>query len=80
MSKVDALRALREAKYARAAAPTATSRRPAAPAPERTPPTRIEAEAVVGGDALCGHRNMGGRTCTREADHLKAGTKNHRYS
>jgi hypothetical protein len=28
---------------------------------------------------LCGHRNMGGRSCTRELDHVKQGTKNHRY-
>lgn len=58
MSKVDAMRALREARHAAAAkggGPTA--------------PT----------EALCGHRNMGGRSCTRELDHVKNGTKNHRY-
>jgi hypothetical protein len=26
---------------------------------------------------LCGHRNMGGRTCTREAGHA---AKSHRYA
>ena len=28
-------------------------------------------------EALCGHRNMSGRTCTREAGHA---AKSHRYS
>ncbi|MCW2777220.1 MAG: hypothetical protein JWN17_945 [Frankiales bacterium] len=30
-------------------------------------------------EELCGHKNMGGRSCTRERDHQKTGTKNHRY-
>lgn len=80
MSKVDAMRALREARYAAAAkgpaAPTvarpSTQARPA-PAKARA----VEQPASDG--ALCGHRNMGGRSCTRELDHVKNGTKNHRY-
>lgn len=83
MSKVDALRALREARYARlaAAAPpqaVSTPRRPAAPRPPAAPQEhRAEATAA---EVTCGHRNMSGRACTREADHAKAGTRNHRYA
>jgi hypothetical protein len=95
-SKMDGLRAMREAKYAANAkrgaagagsgtpsaarksppvapeAPQATAR-PAAPAPVPTP----EDAPAEGTEALCGHRNMGGRTCTREAGHA---AKSHRYS
>ena len=69
MSKMDALRAMREARYAERAA-----RAPAPePAADKQPPT-----APVAADALpCGHRNMGGRTCTREQGHA---AKSHRYS
>ena len=76
MSKVDAMRALREARF---------STRPAAPTRQRvavqaTPPARVEkVEQEPAAEGLCGHRNMGGKSCTREADHQKAGTKNHRY-
>ncbi len=86
MSKMDGLRAMREAKYAeaakRASKPTAAPRmskpavsdatdapRPVA-APEASAPTEQSAQ-------LCGHRNMGGRTCTREHGHA---AKSHRYS
>ncbi len=76
MSKVDAMRALREARHATAAkAPAAV--RPstqARPAPRKEQPVPVQAD-----EGLCGHRNMGGRSCTREADHVKNGTKNHRY-
>jgi hypothetical protein len=79
MSKVDAMRALREARHAAAAkgAPTA----PAAPRPstQARPAPRAATVGVPSPDALCGHRNMGGRSCTRELDHVKNGTKNHRY-
>ena len=86
MSKVDALRALREAKYAAAtaavtaaatAAATKAPARPAAAPVKRTPVALPVADAPEG---VCGHRNMGGKTCTREADHQRGGTKNHRYS
>ena len=76
MSKVDAMRALREARHAAAA------QAPAAPRPstQARPALRKEAAAPVEADTgLCGHRNMGGRSCTREADHVQAGTKKHRY-
>ena len=83
MSKVDAMRALREARHAAAskAAPAPrVAARAAAPAAARVSasPATPAAEAAPA-EALCGHRNMGGRSCTREADHVKNGTKNHRY-
>ena len=76
MSKMDNLRAMREARYeqsaARAARPTTRAVRPAHPAAELPP---AEPERVT--EQLCGHRNMGGRTCTRELGHA---AKSHRYS
>lgn len=79
MSKVDAMRALREARYAAASkgAPAATPRpsTQARPAPSKAATT----VAPAADGALCGHRNMGGKSCTRELDHVKNGTKNHRY-
>ncbi|WP_148615669.1 hypothetical protein [Nocardioides rubriscoriae] len=88
MSKTDELRAMREAKYARARA--ATGRAPLTPnAPATTPPVApaaakaakpakpADATAEPATDALCGHRNMSGRTCTREQGHA---AKSHRYS
>lgn len=78
MSKVDAMRALREARRTAASTEPAprVAARAAAPA-ER--PAAAAAEAPAVDEGLCGHRNMGGRSCTREADHVKNGTKNHRY-
>ncbi len=91
MSKMDNLRAMREAKYAdaqkRAAgapAKPAAARAPVAPtakAPAKAagdPLGTAAAEAEVGDtEELCGHRNMSGRTCTRERGHS---AKSHRYS
>ena len=89
MSKVDALRALREAKYAadRAAAPAgpvrktavarpaaATTGKPARSSKTSSPPAALEATET---EARCGHRNMGGKSCTRPENHSE---KNHRYS
>ena len=80
MSKMDGLRAMREARYAERAARAAT---PAAPpraartAPEPAEAEKPPAEPVTADDLLCGHRNMGGRTCTREQGHA---AKSHRYS
>lgn len=89
MSKVDAMRALREAKHARggalpdspgaartspgAARPRATAAGSAAPAPATGTASEPEPTAV---DELCGHRNMGGKSCSRPAGHTE---KNHRY-
>jgi hypothetical protein len=64
MSKVDAMRALREAKYARGGK---------LPDPTGGPRTT----AVTDDGALCGHRNMGGKSCSRPAGH---GEKSHRYA
>jgi hypothetical protein len=84
MSKTDELRAMREAKYARAAAarggqPQARPKpAPVAPEPAKKAPAADQAatgEAET--DGLCGHRSMNGRTCTREAGHA---AKSHRYS
>jgi hypothetical protein len=78
MSKTDELRAMREAKYARAAALRGAT--PQAK-PQAAPRTKPEAEAspapVEADTGLCGHRSMNGRTCTREAGHA---AKSHRYS
>lgn len=89
MSKMDNLRAMREAKYAaaqkRAAAAPVTSAvsppvAPASPAEVRSVPADSEdtnAPGAADRDELCGHRNMSGRTCTRERGHA---AKSHRYS
>ncbi len=95
MSKMDALRAMREARYeqsrARAADPGAkpvTRSATKAPAPAKTAakttskaaPKAASKVAKPDGEtveALCGHRNMSGRTCTREQGHA---AKSHRYS
>ena len=80
MSKMDALRAMREANYAanqaRANIPTSPRPKPA-PAKPSTAPAAEATEATEPGDDLCGHRNMSGRTCTREKGHS---AKSHRYS
>jgi hypothetical protein len=87
MSKLDAQRAMREAKYARdsASGPTrrqaaaAASGKPVEPAarPSRpAAPARPQAAAARATD-MCGHRSMNGRSCTREAGHDE---KSHRYS
>ena len=83
MSKMDNLRAMREAKYAAAqkqaaGAKPAATRAPVAP-PAAAPKRAAEpvAEAAADTEELCGHRNMSGRTCTRERGHA---AKSHRYS
>ena len=91
MSKMDNLRAMREAKYADAQkravgapAKPAAARAPVAPsakAPAKAagdPLGKAAADAEVADtEELCGHRNMSGRTCTRERGHS---AKSHRYS
>ena len=79
MSKLDAVRALREARFnqdqARAGKPASRPKNVAAKAtkqPAVAPPVEGEDD-----EALCGHRNMSGKTCTRERGHA---AKNHRYS
>jgi hypothetical protein len=84
MSKMDGLRAMREARYARDQArgsqtPAKAAPRPVAPQPPREPAgeTAAATEAAAPDEELCGHRNMSGRTCTRERGHA---AKSHRYS
>ncbi len=90
MSKMDNLRAMREAKFAANAKRTAPAKGDAGPTKKAAPvappaakkpsaaPTAPPAEATGETEtALCGHRNMSGRTCTREAGHA---AKSHRYS
>lgn len=88
MSKMDDLRAMREARYKQAVERAAAARSQTAPkaakprvpvAPEPSPEVKAEVEPAAGEPdvELCGHRNMSGRTCTREKGHA---AKSHRYS
>jgi hypothetical protein len=91
MSKMDAMRAMREARYEAAqagatkATPKAGAAKPtvkAAAAP-KTPrqaakrAAKAEVASDPAPDGLCGHRAISGRTCTREKGHA---AKSHRYS
>ena len=84
MSKMDNLRAMREARYAEAQKRSAAApAKPAVKAPV-APPAATKKKVAAEPDAepastedLCGHRNMSGRTCTRESGHA---AKSHRYS
>jgi hypothetical protein len=82
MSKMDALRAMREARYAEMTARTAASPAkkkavaPVAPGAAKKAAVK-EAPVQDATEELCGHRNMSGRTCTREQGHS---AKSHRYS
>lgn len=81
MSKMDGLRAMREARYAQLAAretkpiapPTATARPAPKPVEAKSPAANPEPLEAL----LCGHRAISGRTCTREQGHA---AKSHRYS
>ena len=80
MSKMDALRAMREARYEAAKAGTRTATPKVQPKVQpatrpTTPRTGVEQDEAPSG--LCGHRSMNGRTCTREHGHA---AKSHRYS
>ena len=89
MSKMDNLRAMREAKYAEAQKrATSAPARPKAAAPVAPPAPAAKKAATSAAqpeveseqsatEELCGHRNMSGRTCTRERGHS---AKSHRYS
>lgn len=80
MSKMDAMRAMREARYEQRAAGGAERpavRKPVSqPSPKAAPPAEPPAAAGAQ-EQLCGHRSMNGRTCTREHGHA---AKSHRYS
>ena len=89
MSKMDDLRAMREARHAEATKRTA----PARPSlrlvdPSAAPSKAAGDEAPTGthglapvpdppAPALCGHRAISGKSCTRELGHA---AKSHRYS
>jgi hypothetical protein len=94
MSKMDALRAMREARYAettaraaktaaakpagpKPAAATPATARTAGPKTAAAEPAAADPGSAPVADELCGHRNMGGRSCTREKGHA---AKSHRYS
>lgn len=80
MSKTDAVRALREARYAQdraAARPAARTTRATSSTRAAQPATAEPGTAEPAADELCGHRNISGRTCTRERGHA---AKTHRYS
>ena len=89
MSKMDGLRAMREARYAenaaRAKTPTPPAKQPAVkkaaakkPRATATPDRAEGAAAAEAADAgLCGHRAISGRTCTLEKGHA---AKSHRYA
>ena len=78
MSKMDGLRAMREARYAeRASKGAAATPRPAVRVAPAQPAAEATAAEATADETLCGHRNMGGRTCTREQGHA---AKSHRYS
>jgi hypothetical protein len=76
MSKMDNLRAMREARYA-ASAERRPAARPAKPVPVAPEPSAGTPPPPAPEAGLCGHRNMGGRTCTRPEGHPE---KSHRYS
>ena len=89
MSKLDAQRAMREAKYARnsASGPTrreaaeaaGTAAAAAGPTPRSQPAPAVKAapSAPAPEGERCGHKSMNGRACTREPGHPE---KSHRYS
>jgi hypothetical protein len=81
MSKMDGLRAMREARYQEAAARAPGPARVTPPSKQSVPRpsgTQASADEPDGpAPALCGHRNISGRTCTRDQGHA---SKSHRYS
>ena len=87
MSKMDGLRAMREARHAEATKRAAKAKPaltlvepPVAPVAPAGPRPRAERPAAVPelpAPELCGHRAISGRTCTREQGHA---AKSHRYS
>jgi hypothetical protein len=76
MSKVDAMRALKDARLAeqRKAVVAAGGARPVARVTAPAAAAKAAPEPLAEG--LCGHRNMGGRACTRAVGHSE---KSHRY-
>lgn len=77
MSKMDDLRAMREARYEQGAARAAAKPQVAPKRADRLVPKAAEATAADVQVRPCGHRSISGRTCTREHGHA---AKSHRYS
>jgi hypothetical protein len=81
MSKMDDLRAMREARYeqmsARATEPAAVPTKAVPPTPRLAYAGHVADDTELAGAARCGHRAISGRTCTREQGHA---AKSHRYS
>jgi hypothetical protein len=80
MSKMDDMRAMREARYeqrsARTSKPVAAPPKPELPAAMRVE-TPDPSAGELDTESLCGHRAISGRTCTRERGHS---AKSHRYA
>ena len=82
MSKLDAQRALKLAKFERDQE-RARARQGGAPRVSATPPpvappvSKAAAPKAAAATGTCGHKSMNGRACTREAGHSE---KSHRYS
>ena len=81
MGKVEDMKALRLAMRAADTAPPDAIRPPSrtpsrTPSRQASPPVRVQREEAVTTDALCGHRSIANRTCTRPSAHAE---KNHRY-
>ena len=81
MSKMDDLRAMREARYermtARADKPKTSAPKAKFPAPEVVKTEQVPNRAETMETQPCGHRAISGRTCTREQGHTE---RSHRYS
>ena len=77
MSKMDAMRAMREARYAATKQPSAGAARPKVKPPTPEPVAKEASVPETSAEELCGHRAISGRTCTREKGHA---AKSHRYS
>jgi hypothetical protein len=71
MGKVDDLRKMREARYLLRHGMLAPKAAPE-PAPDTTWVETVEIKDY----GKCGHKGVGGKTCTRPKDHSE---KNHRY-
>lgn len=81
MSKMDGLRAMREARFQEAASRATKPTRSTEPGDQRARRS-AEVQLITGiqedaTPALCGHRAISGRTCTRAHGHT---SKSHRYS
>jgi hypothetical protein len=74
MSKVDAQRAMRQARYA--ATSPSSGNRGAGPPDQPAAVPAAELTSPRDGAELCGHRSMGNKTCRRTAGHEET---SHRY-